>query len=148
LLDGGVRVIAVPAQHGPANGERTEDGFINADVTGFVLVHDSGTALYVSGDNASLRLVTEIHDRIGRIDVAVLHAGAASVPGKFNGRPLSLTSDRAAGAAEILDAQRVVVAHDDGWAHFTEGADDVRAAFARVGISDVLVDAPLGHWSF
>lgn len=142
----GLRVTAVPAQHGPTDGERTPEGFVNTDVTGFVVQADDGTTVYVSGDNASLRLVNEVHDRFPRIDVAVLHAGAAAVPAKFGGRPLSLTSERAAAAAEVLDARHVVVAHDEGWTHFHEGPDSVRSAFEQAGIQGRLVDAPLGSW--
>lgn len=145
-LPGGAQVTAVPAQHGPADGERTAEGFINADVTGFVIRLDDGVTIYISGDNASLRHVTEVHDRFPRIDVAILNAGAASVATKFDGRPLSLTSSRAAAAAEVLDATTVIVAHDEGWAHFREGPSDVRAAFRSVGIADRLVERPLGQW--
>lgn len=147
-LPGGVRVTAVPAQHGPTDAERTQAGFINADVTGFVITDPAGRTIYISGDNASLRLVTEIHDRIGHIDVAILHGGAASVPAKYDGRPLSLSAERLAAAAEVLNASVVVVAHEDGWAHFTEGSHDVTAAFHRAGITDVLHDAPLGTWAW
>ncbi|MEV4496226.1 hypothetical protein AB0J84_11035 [Micromonospora arborensis] len=30
--------------------------------------------------------------------------------------------------------------HQDGWGHYTEGADDVVRAFAEAGLTDVLVD--------
>lgn len=146
-LGNGVLITAVPAQHGPTDGERTPEGFITTDVTGFIVTHPDGTVVYVSGDNASLRVVTDIHDRFPRIDYAVLHAGAASVPARHDGRPLSLSADRAAAAAEVLGAQRVIVAHDEGWAHFTQGPHDVVAAFQRAGILDLLDRAELGTWA-
>jgi L-ascorbate metabolism protein UlaG (beta-lactamase superfamily) len=38
-------------------------------------------------------------------------------------------------AAEVLDARAVVPVHFEGWAHFTQGADDLRAAFVAAGIA-------------
>lgn len=144
--DGRLRVTAVPARHGPADGELNDEGFVNCEVIGFVIEVDGNPTTYVSGDNASLEIVREIRERFGAIDCAVLFAGSASVAAKFGGRPLSLTAERAAGAAEVLGSPRVVVAHQQGWAHFAEGAEDTRAAFAAAGIADRLCDAPLGHW--
>lgn len=144
--DGQLRVTGVPARHGPADGELNDEGFVNCEVVGFVIQTGNGPATYVSGDNASLEIVREIRDRIGTIDCAVLFAGSASVPTKFNGRPLSLTAERAAAAAEILGSRHVVVAHQTGWNHFRQGAGDTRAAFDAAGIGHRLCEAPLGHW--
>ncbi|CAM5607660.1 MBL fold metallo-hydrolase [Streptomyces tanashiensis] len=49
-----------------------------------------------------------------------------------------MDSARAAEAAGILGARRVVPVHYDGWAHFTEGADELVAAFAAAGPADLL----------
>ena len=122
--DGGeLTVTAVPAVHGPEDGERDADGFVNCEVIGFVLSGQDLPAIYVSGDNASIRTVTEIARRTPPIDAVVLHAGAARVPGKFRDRALSLDSIRAAAAAAILAPAVVIPAHYDGWAHFSEGRD-------------------------
>jgi L-ascorbate metabolism protein UlaG (beta-lactamase superfamily) len=143
---GDLTVHAVPAVHGPADGERDETGNVNCEVTGFVLAGAGIPTVYLSGDNASLRTVHEIANRFPTIDVAVLFVGAARVPRRAGGRPLTLTSARAAAAAEVLAARTVVPAHTDSWAHFTETVDDVVAAFEQAGISDVLAHAPLGEW--
>jgi L-ascorbate metabolism protein UlaG (beta-lactamase superfamily) len=42
-------------------------------------------------------------------------------------------------AARVLGARAIVPVHFDGWAHFTQGADDLRAAFDAAGLGDVLV---------
>lgn len=141
----GMTITAVPARHGPADGEINDEGFVNCEVTGFVIEAPGSPKTYVSGDNASLALVRDIHDRFGPMDCAVLFAGAASVPSKFDGRSLSLTSERAVAAAEILDAQHVIVAHQHGWRHFGQNVDDTRRAFADAGLADRLCAAPLGH---
>ncbi|MCD0485009.1 MBL fold metallo-hydrolase [Streptacidiphilus sp. ASG 303] len=144
--DGGgdLTVTAVPAVHGPEDGARDADGNINCEVIGFVLSGEGLPTVYVSGDNASIRTVAEISRRVPDIGAAVLHAGAARVPAKFDGRPLSLDSRRAAAAAAILNAAVVVPAHYDGWSHFSEGLADIELAFHEAGLSSVLRTAPHG----
>lgn len=143
---GSLTVQAVPAVHGPADGQRDAGGQINCEVTGFVLSGPGLPTVYLSGDNASMAAVKGVADRVGRVDIAVLFAGAASVPTKERGRPLTLTSARAAAAAELLGAPAVIPAHVDGWAHFSEGVDEFVAAFDQAGIGDVLKVAAHGEW--
>ena len=44
----------------------------------------------------------------------------------------------AADAVRILDTRAVVPLHFDGWAHYTEGADELERAFAKADVSDRL----------
>jgi L-ascorbate metabolism protein UlaG (beta-lactamase superfamily) len=143
---GSFAVQAVPAVHGPADGQRDASGQVNCEVTGFVLSGRGLPTVYLSGDNASMGTVKDVADRVGRIDIAVLFAGAASVQTKERGRPLTLTSARAAAAAELLGAGVVIPAHVDGWAHFSEGVDEVVKAFDQAGISNLLQVAAHGEW--
>ncbi|OBG77188.1 MULTISPECIES: MBL fold metallo-hydrolase [unclassified Mycobacterium] len=145
-LTDGVAVQAVPAVHGPADGQRDAGGHVNCEVTGFVLSGPGLPTVYLSGDNASMAAVKDVAGRCSPIDVAVLFAGAARVPAKERGRPLTLTSARAAAAAELLGARVVVPAHFDGWAHFSEGLGDVVTAFDQAGIGDRLRVAAHGDW--
>ncbi|OBI88560.1 MBL fold metallo-hydrolase [Mycobacterium asiaticum] len=145
-LSDGLVAQAVPAVHGPADGQRDAGGHVNCEVTGFVLSGPQVPTVYLSGDNASIATVREISDRVGHVDIAVLFAGAARVASKERGRPLTLTSARAAAAAELLGATLVIPAHVDGWAHFSEGAEEFVAAFDQAGISGVLGLAAHGEW--
>ncbi|MBO0850740.1 MAG: MBL fold metallo-hydrolase [Pseudonocardia sp.] len=129
---GAVRVTGVPAQHGPDGSEP-----LVGEVTGFVLSGDGLPTVYVSGDNASLAVVREVTRRLGPFQVAVLFAGGARTP-LVPGGYLTLASEDAAEAAEILAAEHVVPLHFEGWAHFTQGADSLRAAFERRGLADRL----------
>ncbi|MFJ4674409.1 MULTISPECIES: MBL fold metallo-hydrolase [unclassified Kitasatospora] len=129
---GPVTITAVPAQHGPDGSEP-----LVGEVIGFVLTGDGLPVVYVSGDNASLDVVQRIADRVGPVDTAVLFAGAARV-GILDNALLTLDSTRAARAARILGARRVVPVHYDGWAHFTEGREPLLAAFTEAGLADVL----------
>ncbi|WP_460341838.1 MBL fold metallo-hydrolase [Actinoallomurus acanthiterrae] len=144
---GELTVLAVPAVHGPEDGERDADGNVNCEVIGFVLSGQGLPTVYVSGDNASIRTVAEISRRVPAVDAAVLHAGAARVAAKFDGRPLSLDSRRAAAAAAVLGVDVVVPAHYDGWAHFSEGRDDLELAFHEAGLSALLSAAEHGSWT-
>ncbi|WP_410789820.1 MBL fold metallo-hydrolase [Kribbella sp. C-35] len=129
--DGGViTVTGVPALHGPEGAEAVV-GF----VTGFVLQGEGLPTVYVSGDNASLGLVKEIADRFAPIDVAVLFAGAART-GLLGNANLTLTSTDAVEAARILDRATIVPVHTEGWAHFSEGPEQLVAAFRDAGLED------------
>jgi L-ascorbate metabolism protein UlaG (beta-lactamase superfamily) len=131
---GTLAITAVPAQHGPDGTDH-----LTGPVIGFVLRAAGLPTLYVSGDNASVDVVRTIADRLGPIELAVLFAGGVSLPYRFDGAYLTLSADRAAEAAEVLGARAVVPVHYEGWAHFTQGADDLRAAFAAAGLGDRLV---------
>jgi L-ascorbate metabolism protein UlaG (beta-lactamase superfamily) len=131
--DGGVlRVTGVPALHGPEGAE-----VVAGEVTGFVLSGLDLPTVYVSGDNASLRLVREIAERCGPVDIALLCAGAAQTP-LLDFAYLTLTSEEAAEAARILGVQHVVPLHFEGWGHFTQGADTLRKAFDGAGLGERL----------
>ena len=133
--DGGsVTVTALPALHGPAGSEA-----VTGPVIGFALAASELGTIYVSGDNASLEVVREIGRRCGPVEIAILFAGAVQLPQRFDGAYLTLSSDLAAQAAIILDAPTVIPLHFEGWAHFTQGADQLRAAFAGHGVSGRLV---------
>jgi L-ascorbate metabolism protein UlaG (beta-lactamase superfamily) len=134
-----VTVTAVPAQHGPDGTDH-----ITGPVIGFLLAGPGLDTVYVSGDNASLDVVRAIAARAGRVDVAVLFAGAVQVPHRFDGAYLTLSSERAADAAKILGVRAVVPVHFEGWTHFTQGADVLRAAFAGNQMTDRLALAEPG----
>ncbi|MEU6682494.1 MBL fold metallo-hydrolase [Streptomyces sp. NPDC046832] len=133
---GTVTVTAVPAVHGPGPREQVEP--VSGQVVGFVLTGEGLPTVYVSGDNASLDAVREIAGRFGPVDTAVLFAGAPRIPVLFDARVLVLDSAMAAEAARILGARRVVPVHYDSWAHFTEGGDELAAAFTAAGLADRL----------
>ena len=127
-------ITAVPAQHGPDGTDH-----LTGPVIGFVLTAPDVPTLYVSGDNASVDVVRTIADRVGPIELAVLFAGGVSIPHRFDGAYLTLSADRAVEAARVLGARAIVPVHFEGWAHFTQGADDLRAAFAAAGLGVRLV---------
>lgn len=129
---GTVTVTAVPALHGPEGCEP-----FTGEVVGFVLSGSGLPTVYISGDNASLDVVREIAARVAPVDTAILFAGAVRTP-LFDGALLTLDGEQAAQAARILSARRVIPAHVDSWAHFTEGHKEFAAAFAEAGLTSLL----------
>jgi len=129
-----LRVTAVPARHGPEGCEP-----FSGEVTGFVLTAPDLPTIYLSGNNAWLGAVEQVAERFGSVGIAVLFAGAARIPGRFDGALLTLDSELAAEAARVLGARFAVPVHYTGWQHFSEGGDDLRAAFDRAGLTDRLV---------
>jgi L-ascorbate metabolism protein UlaG (beta-lactamase superfamily) len=130
---GSVRVTAVPAQHGPDGSDA-----IQGPVLGFVLRAPDAEPVYVSGDNASRDVARTIARRVGEIGVALVNAGAVQLA-KFDGAYLTLSADHAADVTRILGARLAIPLHFEGWAHFTQGAEELRAAFAGNGLRDQLV---------
>lgn len=134
---GSLTITGVPAQHGPDNTEH-----LTGSVRGFVLRAAGMPTVYISGDNASLRVVEDVAQHMGQIDVAVLFAGAGRTP--LMDAFLTLNGEGAARAADILDASAVVPVHAEGWGHFTEGTAEIVTAFARRGNDERLVVLEVG----
>ncbi|MGW0251813.1 MBL fold metallo-hydrolase [Nocardia goodfellowii] len=136
---GPVTVTAVPALHGPEGCEP-----VTGIVTGFVLRADGEPTIYVSGDNASVELVGEIAERIGRIDIAILFVGAAN-PGRFGDTDLTLNARTAVQAAAKLGDAVIVPVHAEGWAHFSETLEYLDRTFGYAGRAAQLRIPPLGR---
>jgi L-ascorbate metabolism protein UlaG (beta-lactamase superfamily) len=128
-----VKVTAVHAQHGPDGSDE-----LQGPVLGFVLSAPGAEEVYVSGDNASRDVVRAIVQKTGELGIAVLNAGAVQLS-KFDGAYLTLSADHAADVAKILGARTVIPLHFEGWAHFTQGAGELQAAFSGNGIGDRLL---------
>jgi L-ascorbate metabolism protein UlaG (beta-lactamase superfamily) len=128
-----VTVTAVHAQHGPDGSDE-----VQGPVLGFVLAAAGADRIYVSGDNASRDVVRAIVDKTGELEIAILNAGAVQLS-KFDGAYLTLSADHAADVARILGARVVIPLHFEGWAHFTQGADELEAAFSGNGLRDRLL---------
>ena len=128
-----MKVIAVRAQHGPDGGAEIQDPVLE-----FVLSAPGAEEIYVSGDNASRDVVRALVQKTGELAIAILNAGAVQLP-KFHHAYLTLSADHAADFATILGARTVIPLHFEGWAHLTQGAGELEAAFSGNGIADRLL---------
>jgi L-ascorbate metabolism protein UlaG (beta-lactamase superfamily) len=122
-----LRIIATPARHGP-------EGHDRGPVIGFVLFFADAPqqALYFSGDTVWYEGVAEVAHRFS-IRAAILNLGAARVPevGAFH---LTMTAQEAVEAARAFAGATIVPLHFEGWAHFSEGREQVDAAFSAAGL--------------
>jgi L-ascorbate metabolism protein UlaG (beta-lactamase superfamily) len=119
-------ITATPARHGPAGIEP-----LSGDVIGFVV--QSGKAgsrpVYISGDTTWFDGVAEVARRFN-CGVVLPFAGAAQTRGPFH---LTMdTNDTIETARAFADAV-IVPVHTDGWAHFRQNAEDLRASFDTLG---------------
>jgi L-ascorbate metabolism protein UlaG (beta-lactamase superfamily) len=105
---------------------------------GFVLSAPGADRIYVSGDNGSRDVVRTITQETGELGIAILNAGAVQLS-KFDRAYLTLSSDHAADVAKIVGARIAIPLHYEGWAHFTQGARELEAAFSGNGIADRLL---------
>jgi L-ascorbate metabolism protein UlaG (beta-lactamase superfamily) len=126
-----VIVTAMPALHGPEGSEA-----VAGDCIGFLVTADGHPSIYVSGDNASMRYVSQIAERYAPIDTAVLFIGGVRHKPVFDGALVTIDNDLATEAAKLLGARRVIPAHIEGWRHFNGTRSDVNAAFERAGLWD------------
>ncbi len=134
LLEGGVTVTAIPAQHGPdANAEA-----VSGPVIGFMLTSPAGQSVYVSGDNADVDIPRRVRERFGVPTVAVLFGGGASVPFLFDGALVTMTNDELLETALALGSGTVVPVHTEGWRHLTEDRDELVGLFHDAGVRDRL----------
>lgn len=126
--DGGVRVTATPARHGPADGDR-------GPVIGFLLADAAqpASSVYVSGDTVWYDGVAEVARR-ARVGCALLFMGAARVR-EVGPAHLTLTAEEAVHAARALGDAPIVPLHFEGWGHFSEGRAEIEAAFEAAGLT-------------
>ncbi|RFB78137.1 MBL fold metallo-hydrolase [Methylovirgula sp. 4M-Z18] len=124
-----LQVTAVPARHGPVGIEP-----ISGDVVGFVVQGSGGPAVYISGDTVWYEGVAEVAKRFD-IAVAILFTGSAQPRGAFH---MTMDSNDAIEAAHAFGTATIVAVHNEGWEHFVQSQDDLRNAFAVVGLGERL----------
>lgn len=125
-----LKVAATPARHGPPGIEA-----VSGEVTGFLLAFDGQTdsAIYISGDTVWFEGVAKVARRYN-VSVAVLFMGAARLKAR-GPSPLTMTAADGIEAARAFPKATIVPVHYQGWAHFSEGRDDIVQAFASAGLS-------------
>lgn len=123
-------VTATPARHGPAGIEP-----LAGDVIGFVLESASGgRAIYVTGDTVWYEGVAAVARRYP-IGLVLLFAGAAKTRGPFH---LTMSVNDAIDTAHAFAEALIVPVHVDGWAHFSQSADDLAGSFKALGVAERL----------
>jgi L-ascorbate metabolism protein UlaG (beta-lactamase superfamily) len=117
-------VTATPARHGPAGIEP-----LSGDVIGFVLSPNGSAPIYISGDTVYYDGVAEVARRF-KARVVLPFAGAAQTRGPFH---LTMDTNDTVETARAFPDAVIVPVHTDGWAHFRQSAQDLRATFDALG---------------
>ena len=119
-------VTATPARHGPAGIEPLSD-----DVIGFVVESSEAGSrpIYISGDTTWFDGVAEVAKRF-KAGVVLPFAGAAQTRGPFH---LTMDTNDTIETARAFPDAVIVPVHTDGWAHFRQNANDLRATFDTLG---------------
>jgi L-ascorbate metabolism protein UlaG (beta-lactamase superfamily) len=119
-------VTATPARHGPAGIEP-----LSGDVIGFVLTSkdNDSSPIYISGDTVWYDGVAEVARRFNA-GVVLPFAGAAQTRGPFH---LTMDTNDTIETARAFPNAVIVPLHTDGWAHFRQSGNDLRASFDTLG---------------
>ena len=124
-------ITATPARHGPAGIEP-----LSGDVIGFVVASNKpgSRPIYISGDTIWFDGVAEVARRF-KAGVVLPFAGAAQTRGPFH---LTMDTNDTIETARAFPDAVIVPVHTDGWAHFRQNADDLRATFDTLGFGSRL----------
>jgi len=119
-------ITATPARHGPAGIEP-----LSGDVIGFVLTSKDNDSrpIYISGDTVWYDGVAEVARRF-KAGVVLPFAGAAQTRGPFH---LTMDTNDTIETARAFPDAVIVPLHTDGWAHFRQSGNDLRASFDTRG---------------
>jgi L-ascorbate metabolism protein UlaG (beta-lactamase superfamily) len=120
------QITATPAPHGPAGIEP-----LSGDVIGFVLSFSDPTLrpIYITGDTVWFDGVAEVAHRF-RAGIVLLFAGSAQVRGPFH---LTMDTNDAIETAHAFPDAVIIPVHHNGWAHFTQSAEDLDRTFKALG---------------
>jgi L-ascorbate metabolism protein UlaG (beta-lactamase superfamily) len=135
---GGVRITAVPAQHGP---NKAVAAMLPA-TNGYVLEANRGDGrslrVYISGDTLVHDELHEIPKRFAGIDVAVLHLGGTRIPHPKLGMLVTLDARGGVEAVRIIDPHTVVPVHTDDWNLFSSSLAEFVDAMRGAGLANRL----------
>ena len=94
--------------------------------------------IYISGDTVWYDGVAEVARRF-KAGVVLPFAGAAQTRGPFH---LTMDTNDTIETARAFPDAVIVPLHTDGWAHFRQNANDLRASFDTLGSSSQVLQPP------
>lgn len=73
------------------------------------------------------------------IDTAILHIGRAGFPALIGDRYLTFSAAEAIRTARLMNVNKLIPTHREGWEHFVEKASDAHKQVVEAGLEDKLV---------
>ncbi len=126
-----LKVTATPCQHGP----KLYLPF-TGKVIGFVLESEILNApIYISGDTVLFKGVREVGDRFS-IGTAILHIGAVKFKYLSAGWRYTFNAVEAIETARLLNAEKIIPIHYDGWSHFKEKPSRLKEVIKKSDMAD------------
>ncbi len=124
-------ITAAPARHGPFLIER-----ITGDVIGFVISLDGQTenTLYITGDTVWFSGTAEVSHRF-HVSTVLAFAGAAKTRGPFH---LTMDVNDVLETANAFSQAAIIPVHCEGWAHFSQNAEDLIQSFKTLQLESRL----------
>lgn len=131
----GLRITATPCQHAPTP-EQTK---ISGHVIGFMIEWEGQQhgALYISGDTVYFDGIEAIAKRF-KVHTGVLHVGKAGFP-QINYMPLTFTTEMAIRTVRLMNMEKFIPTHFEGWQHFNEQPADLYDQVIQSDIKEKLV---------
>lgn len=127
-----IRITATPCRHGPANGDR-------GPVIGFILNFkgEEENAIYITGDTVWYEGVAKVAERFD-VGLILMFMGAAKVK-EIGPDHLTMTVDESIIAAKHFPKAKIFPMHFEGWAHFSEPANEIKRKYEEAGLKDRLL---------
>ncbi len=124
---GGLRITAVPAIHGVRRPAFASDSMH----WGGYVVEGAGRRIYFSGDTGAGDIFADIRRRVGRVDYALVPAGAWA-PREFQA-PFHVDPEEALGIARTLGARQAIATHWGTLPLSPEPGTEQKARFLAAG---------------
>lgn len=127
-----LRITSMPGRHGPPL-----LSVALPDVMGSLLRLEGPSSspapsLYISGDTLAIEDLREIPQRMGMLDVALLHLGRT----RLLGLTLTMDAEQGVEAMRLLGPRVAIPIHYDDYDVFASSLADFEAAVAAAGLSD------------
>lgn len=134
----GLRLTATPARHGPRGTPQIHE------VIGLLLEPEAASepTVWISGDTVLFpelqRFLTQQRESGRRIDVAIIHCGGVNFPKlPVLGRSrFTFDAQQVVEVCRLLDPRVVIPVHRNGWSHFRESEDQLRATLTEAGLAE------------
>lgn len=125
-----LKITAIPAQH--TNIKRLDK--VMGKVIGFTIEWEGQKdgCIYISGDTVLFEGIYELSRR-KKVDTAILHLGAGAFPYLKRNLRVTMNGEEAIETTKILNANRVIPIHYEGWWHFKQSAKALKDEIEKSG---------------